>query len=928
MPFFDPIRIGASGAADDFTVDRSLRFNDNDSAYLTRTPSGAGNRKTFTLSVWIKRGNFGTDQAIIDAQNSSGNQATIRFSSEGGSDNKINIFYYDGSSFVYRVHTNAELRDPSAWYHLVIAFDTTQATASNRIKIYQNGVQLTDMGSSSYPSQNYDTPFNNTILHTIGRNGTASNYFDGYMAEINFIDGSQLTPSSFGETDSTTGQWNPIDTSSLTFGTNGFRLQFADNSGTTATTLGKDTSGNSNNFTPNNFSVSAGIGNDSLEDTPTNNFPTLNPLDVLSGGNTRSLTISEGNLKVAVGSGGEGNVNMTTVATIEIPTSGKWYWEVHVTDVATAAASRTHFGIINQAAKFDDGLDFVYADVAGAYAYAADGSKAASPSGNFASYGASYTDNDIIGVAVDADNGSIAFYKNGASQGTAYTGLDMSEGFMPVVGYWGTFNINFGQRAFDYTVPTGYKNLSSANLPDPTILLPNNHFDTLLYTGNGSGQTLSGLNFSPDWLWIKSRSSAEPHELNDQVRGTLKSLSTNNSNTENTASGRVEAFTSDGFTLGNSGNVNSNSETFVAWNWNAGDTDGKTYTVTVVDDSGNKFRFDGYGTSAVTLDLAEGGTYIFNYPSGHPFRFSTTADGTHGGGSEYTTGVTHNSSTQVTIVVAASTPTLYYYCSSHSGMGGQVNTNAELGSSNFAGTIQSITKANATAGFSILTYSGNGTDGATVGHGLGVAPDCIITKSRNLGTIGTAGAHWTVAHKGLTNGMNGGSSAYKIHLSLTQAEGTNNHGCVSAVSSTTFTLKDGSSGTAPRAHVNESSGNYVAYVFSEVAGFSKFGKYTGNQNADGAFVFTGFRPALVITKGTWGGNWNMYDNSRNSFNVANKTLYPNLSNAESTESSSGNQMDLLSNGFKLRGSDNDTNHAADFIYLAFAESPFKNARAR
>ena len=197
-----------------------------------------------------------------------------------------------------------------------------------------------------------------------------------------------------------------------------------------------------------------------------------------------------------------------------------------------------------------------------------------------------------------------------------------------------------------------------------------------------------------------------------------------------------------------------------------------------------------------------------------------------------------------------------------------------------------------------------------MGHGLGVAPDALIIKTRSNST------NWVVYHQST------GTSKY-LHLSTTDA----------AMSASNY-FADGS-GNPPNSTVfygrndgNTSSQTMVAYCFSEVAGYSKFGSYTGNQNADGTFVFTGFRPALVITKGDWGGNWNMYDNSRNSFNVANKTLYPNLGNAESTESSSGNQMDLLSNGFKLRGSNNDTNHAADFIYLAFAESPFKNARAR
>ena len=231
MPFFDPIRVGASGSADaDFTLERSLRFNSGDSPHLTRTPSSAGNSRTFTLSVWIKRTAFDTDQAIFDAQVSSGNQATIRFSDEGSSDDEFNIFYYDGSSFVFQVVAFDEFRDPTAWYHFVIAFDTTQSTDSDRIKLYKNGTQITRIsGNATYPSQNYQTPFNNTNLHTIGRNGTASNFLDGYMAEMNFIDGQQLTPSSFAETDPVTGQYNPIKYTG-SYGTNGFRLNFEDNS--------------------------------------------------------------------------------------------------------------------------------------------------------------------------------------------------------------------------------------------------------------------------------------------------------------------------------------------------------------------------------------------------------------------------------------------------------------------------------------------------------------------------------------------------------------------------------------------------------------------------------------------------------------------------------------------------------------------------
>ena len=331
MPFFDPIRVGASGSADaDFTLERSLRFNSGDSPHLTRTPSSAGNSRTFTLSVWIKRTAFDTDQAIFDAQVSSGNQATIRFSDEGSSDDEFNIFYYDGSSFVFQVVAFDEFRDPTAWYHFVIAFDTTQSTDSDRIKLYKNGTQITRIsGNATYPSQNYQTPFNNTNLHTIGRNGTASNFLDGYMAEMNFIDGQQLTPSSFAETDPVTGQYNPIKYTG-SYGTNGFRLNFEDNSGTTATTLGKDSSGNGNNYTPSGFSVSAGQGNDSLEDTPLLNYPVLNPHQ------TRDPDrLSNGNLDIDFSNSDD---NAASVATFPM-ISGKYYFEVLVRSDSSAAGN-------------------------------------------------------------------------------------------------------------------------------------------------------------------------------------------------------------------------------------------------------------------------------------------------------------------------------------------------------------------------------------------------------------------------------------------------------------------------------------------------------------------------------------------------------------------------------------------------------------
>ena len=934
-----------------YQVERSLRFNRNDNAYLTRTPSSAGNRKTFTFSAWVKLGQNGV--------NSSTNEGNGLFLSCGSAGTAANMTYrvtnsgYVGVDYygVGGYYSTGRLRDPSAWYHIVWVMDTTELTAANRFKVYVNNVLF--YNNQIGLSQDADTPLNNNSATTIGAysyNTSDAYRLDGYLAEVNFIDGYAYDPSYFGETDATTGQWNPKKYVG-SYGTNGYYLNFSDNSGTTATTLGKDSSGNGNNFTPNNFSVSAGAGNDSVEDTPTNNFPTINPLD---GGSNALLT--NGNLTFKANSSNSGNFN--AFYSSFAMRSGKWYMEVTIVN-QNSGSNSIQFGIASYKYKRDSTNQNGYPGTSGLTFINTNNSNSGSRKGvvDGSAIGSSISlsaTNDVYGVAFDADNKKVYFYKNGSAEGesSGYNVTDVGTGdffffatlrYSTGSGYSGgdsTLAINYGQRAFSYTPPTGYGKLSSANLPDPTILLPNKHFGTLLYSAGSSNGTFTftdstAVDFLPNWTWIKCRTAGENHYVMDSVRGNVdidsasdsKWLIPNSNLAEGNGGGSLAGTTVSSIQNGikivetsiGSGEIYFTNRNYVTWNWNAGDTDGKTYTVKVVSDGGNKYRFDDFGTSAVTLDLAEGGTYIFDGSdssmASHPIKLSETSNGTHGGGSSYNTGVTYlldgasvtesayvsgyasATTRQLKIVVAASAPTLYYYCHYHSGMGGQINTNSTLGSSNFDGSIQSTAKVNATAGFSVVSYTGSGST-TTAGHGLGVAPVISIRKARN------ATADWFVHHTLVDGSMD------FLRLNTTAS---NSNSSLSAFTSTVFPVDD-------------NTNQYIIYCFSEVAGYSKFGSYTGNGSSDGTFVFTGFRPAFLIVKATGlTESWYLYDNKRNTFNAVDKYLRADNSLVEGTFVLG----DLLSNGFKIRQTDSALNTSGQtYIYLAFAEAPFKNARAR
>jgi len=831
-----PVGFGSAAAGGGgYQIQRSLRFNSPDSAYLNRTLSvSSTSTTTFTWSGWVKRSALGAARAIVAYHGNTagnGNMLDVEFASDA-----LRL-YFDGAGSTGML-TNAVYRDVSAWYHIVLSYDSTQATSTNRAKLYVNGTQITAFSSVSYPALNQAINAGNGNVQVIGSGVTAPiNLFNGYMTEINFIDGQVPTTTTrtvngvtetiltqLGEFNSSTGVWTPKAWGG-TYGTNGFYVNFSDNSNNTAATLGKDYSGNGNNLTPNNFYVGPGTtpaekaGIDSLVDSPTSygtdtgvggevrgNYCTWNPLD-------NSLTLANGNLDTSRATASWASCRATVGMT-----SGKWYWEISGTGTYNSSNGPL-IGISKASASLST---YPGGDANGWGYYSANGLKYTSTTGS--SYGSTWTGTDVIGVAFDADNGTLTFYKNNTNQGTAFTGLT-SGPYFPAMGIYGTATVycNFGQRAFAYTAPSGFKALCTQNLSTPTIgatstTQANDYMNVVLYTGNGSSQTVTGFGFNPDMVWHKGRSVAYSHSIVDAIRGNSNVIFTNTTDAEQNPGAQL-ALATDGATVtyraANLAN-NQSSATYVIWGWNAG------------------------GSNAT----------------------------------------------------------------------------------NTSGTITSTVRANTTSGFSIVTYTGNGSSGATVGHGCQVggvatAPSFYVVKNR-----GSANKDWECYHISLGN-------TNRIRLNSTAAADTG--GTMWANTSPTSTVFS----VGSDADVNANTNTYVAYCFAPVPGYSAFGSYTGNGAADGPFVYLGFRPRYVMVKktatGTGNGGWYIFDSARDPYNLTGQKLYANTAEAENGaagETTTTNSIDILSNGFKLRTGNGATNDSQVFIYAAFAESPFKYALAR
>ena len=795
---FNEALIGAAGQGGAYQIEQSLRFDGSGPSRLTYdNTSGTNNSSSaWTLSFWMKRGDpissspYGNDLHLM-MWTPSGSCANTEYFLIADP-NHGNTTIQNGMSFNgggYSGNIANKLRDPSAWYHFVWRGNTGSSTNI----VYINGVPVTAYHQG--PSSMTSSLVNGATRWSIGDSytGCSSSPWEGYLAEVHFVDGQALTADSFGEFDDN-GVWRPIRYTG-TYGTNGYYLKFDPSA---ANGVGHDHSGNGHHWTASSVTTS-GTGTDVLDDTPTNNFPTFNPLALERG-------LNQGNLVVGTG---HGNGDFIWTKTMAANQGGNYYWEYNITSVQ--ASSDFYFGVLEYSDPIHRLPDWAYGVRDKTLAFNTNTNniqwlvRGSWVNSNAPSGGFTVAVNDVVGVRLDIDNDLITLSKNGTVQTglSGYLNSDTSVYYTPATDVYGNndqLSFNAGQRAFSHQ-PSGTTTLCTANLATPDVANPGEYFKTLTYTGTGGTRTVSGAGFQPDFAWIKCRSTGSNHVAYDVLRG-IGRLRPDDTDSEFTTADGFASFASDGLNLdgtgGGGGDVNVNGRTYVAWCWKAGGS----------------------------------------------------------------------------------------------------------GSSNTAGTITSTVSANPSAGFSVVTYTGNATSNATVGHGLGVAADVLIVKNRSSSNW------WKVYHQSLGIG-------YYINLNDNYAASNSSVSSIwgsSAPSSTVFSLGSGSDGST-----NSSGNNYVAYCFAEKQGYSRFGSYTGNgDSTDGTFVYTGFKPAMIITKMSSGAdNWNIYDNVRNTYNPVSQVLYPDLQNTEDTLS---NSVDFLSNGFKVGAYANNSN--ATYIFMAFAESPF------
>ena len=581
---------------------QSLRIDKASGAYLTRTPGSASNRRTFTFSMWLKK-----VIVFISEANDQNNPLVsigtansfflMQFSGQGQGSatdtvNELQVYDYDEDDTTdYGIETNRASADPSTWFHLVVAIDTTQASQANRIKFYYNGELLSTTTGAHHGAvvQNREFHVNEAKVHELFRRVDATGrVFDGWVADFNFVDGTQYDASYFGETKN--GVWIPKEPN-VTYGTNGYRLQFKQTgTGTaSASTIGADTSGNNNHFT------SAGIAASdcNLPDCPENNFCLWNPIS------TNHLpALTEGSLK-------NGGTHNTACSGTFGVTSGKWYWEERWLTDANSSGRISFSGVTSYQMENNPDVSPAFGSTTGRSVYRNQSGdhdyKNFNQTSRTQTSGGTYWGGAVVSFRLDMDAGTFKVYTNNSlvhtdssipTDGTVIFPLHTN----PNSGYsrYNSAIVNFGQDSsfagnetaqgntdgngngdFFYAVPTGHLALCSANLPEPTIgpnssTQADNYFNTALWSGNSSTQDVV-VGFQPDWVWLKVRNHTYFHELYDSSRGATKKLRSNNNSAEATQADGVTDFTASGggFSLGAAAGANESGKTYVAWNWKA-----------------------------------------------------------------------------------------------------------------------------------------------------------------------------------------------------------------------------------------------------------------------------------------------------------------------------------------------------------------------
>ena len=809
-----------------YQIERSLRFDRNGTPGLYREGVGDGNRRKWTLSLWLKPNmpiTDGSNRSLFGLNNTGNNREEIAFSSS----NRISYQLRIGGNHRYGCDSDAYMRDYSRWYHVVFQYDSDNSTANDRVRIHING-ERQSVSFYENDGAGYNSYINSggTGIY-LGRTAN-SNSFDGYLAEVNFIDGLNVDPLELGFFESQTGIWMPKKYTG-NYGNQGWYLNFSDNSGNSATTIGKDYSGNGHNWTPNNFSItanpstnSAKFDTDSKLDTPTNNWATLNPIR-RNEQNSSSTATRNGLLYAYIPNDNQGSFPFTQPLK-----SGKWYWEIQ----ADGGNSTRYFGIVPDYYTTDNTaytkgvVGFTWGD-----SYLVLNTDGMSPTSNatgnptentlYASGFGWNTSTDIANVALDMDTREVQFGKNGTygpkirlpADDCGYVGY-VSNGTNGATNNW---KLNFGasggtNQGFDYAPPTGFKPINSKNLltaQATSVMQPKKHFESLIYAGNdATGRAITGLQFKPDFIWIKNRSNAFSHAIYDSVRGPTKRLRADTTAAEGTDTDGITSFDSNGWTMSGNDAINQNSANFVAWCWKA-------------------------GGAAVT---------------------------------------------------------------------------------NNDGSIATQVSVNKEAGFSIITYTGTGADGATIGHGLGRTPGFVMTKRRDNNAI-----NWVCKHSCTTK------VAY-LDLPDRFDDNGSGQGIITNLNSSTYTVTRYNN-EYNIGGVNSNGDAFVSYCWAEIPGYSKIGRYRGkggsgtSGNSKGPFIYCGFEPAWVMIKDVdnSGRSWIIQDNKRDPSNPTDRWLFADGSNDGSH--SDGRYIDLLSDGFKIRSARNETNgDNNNYLYLAFAEA--------